>query len=165
MNASNDISALSAVLKSGEELHIFAPAREGGTGMFMPFGEIQGRVLTMSFSSADFSVASVLTALREHLDLLNEMKIEFAGVATDVGSGDPRVFKPVMINASFEYTGEGDGRAELERAYHIIWKGVVFTFPDEEDWATAKESYSAYISSQADLLRARTETIHSARED
>lgn len=123
--------------------------------MFMPFGEIKGNVLTMSFSSADFSVASVISSLREHLDMLNEMKVEFCGVATDVMGGDARVFRPVMINASFEFTGTGDATPILERTYSIIWKGIVDTFPDEGEWAESKESFAAYILSQADLLRAR----------
>lgn len=123
--------------------------------MFMPFGEIKGKVLTMSFSSADFSVASVISSLREHLDMLNEMKIEFCGVATDVMGGDARVFRPVMINASFEYTGGGEATALLERTYSVIWKGIVQTFPDEGEWAQSKENYASYILSQADLLRAR----------
>jgi hypothetical protein len=123
--------------------------------MFMPFGEIKGKVLTISFSSADFSVASVIASLREHLDMLNEMKVEFCGVATDVMGGDARVFRPVMINASFEYTGDGDATVLLERTYSIVWKGIVQTFPDESEWAESKEHYGSYILSQADLLRAR----------
>jgi hypothetical protein len=123
--------------------------------MFMPFGEINGKVLTMSFSSADFSVASVIAALREHLDLLNEMQVDFCGVATDVMGGDPRVFKPVGIVASFEYRGDGDANVVLGRVYTAIWKGIVATFPDEAEWADAKESYASFILSQADLLRAR----------
>jgi len=123
----------------------------------MPFGEIEGNVLTMGFSSADFSVASVIAALREHLDLLNEMKVEFCGVATDVSGGDARVFKPVMINASFEYAGSGESEPALERTYAAIWKGIVATFPDETEWAESKESFGSYILSQAELLRARSE--------
>jgi len=123
--------------------------------MFMPFGEIKGKVLTMSFSSADFSVASVIAALREHLDMLNEMQVDFCGIATDVMGGDARVFKPVMIVASFEYRGDGDVNAILGRVYAAVWKGIVTTFPDESEWADAKESYASFILSQADLIRAR----------
>ena len=73
--------------------------------MDMPYGEVKDRVLEMRFSSADYSVASVLAACREHLDKLNEMGVEFLGTATEVGMGSGAVFRPVDIVAKFELTG------------------------------------------------------------
>ncbi|MBP6963541.1 MAG: hypothetical protein KBC96_03950 [Armatimonadetes bacterium] len=125
--------------------------------MNMPFGEIKNKMLEMRFSSADYSIATVLTAVREHLDLLQEMGVKFLGAATEVYAGPTPVFRPTDIKAVFEYAGSGDGKGCLERAYEVVWQGVVNTFPDESEWAEAKGAFAGYILSQADLLRARTE--------
>ena len=125
--------------------------------MQMPYGDIDGSVLTMKFSSADFSVASVVTAIREHLDVLEELGVAFLGIATEITSGPTPVFRPTNIEAKFEYCGEGKCGACLERAYRVIWKGIVHTFPAEEEWAQAKGDFAQFITSQADLLRARSE--------
>ena len=45
--------------------------------MQMPYGSIDGNILTMQFSSADFSVASVITAIRAHLDVMEELGVKF----------------------------------------------------------------------------------------
>jgi hypothetical protein len=126
--------------------------------MNMPFGEIKDKVLEVRFSSADYSIATVITAIREHLDLLQETGVKFLGAATDVYSGPTPVFKPTDIKAIFEFTGSGDGKACLERAYEVIWQGIVKTFPDENEWSEAKNDFAQYILAQADLLRARTES-------
>lgn len=125
--------------------------------MNMPFGEIKDKGLEVRFSSADYSIATVLTAIREHLDVLEEIGVSFLGAATEVHTGPTPVFRPTDIKACFEYTGSGDGKVCLERAYQVIWKGVVATFPDENEWADAKASFGQFILAQADLLRARTE--------
>jgi hypothetical protein len=125
--------------------------------MYMPFGEIEENVLKIDFSSADFSVASVLGAIRTHLDMLQEMSVIFLGVSTDVPAGPSPVFRPVPISAVFEYTGDGNAQSVLERAYQVVWQGVVNTFPDEVEWAGAKRDYAQFITAQADLLRARIE--------
>lgn len=125
--------------------------------MEMPFGEIDGKVLDVSFSSADFSVASVLGAIREHLDMLGEMGVVFLGIATEMPTGPTPVFQPVAIKASFEYLGAEPARPVLERTYQIAWQGIVNTFPSESDWAKSKEAFGHYITAQADLLRARME--------
>ncbi len=126
--------------------------------MNMPFGEIKDKSLEIRFSSADYSIATVLTAIREHIDVLQEIGVKFLGAATEVYSGPTPVFRPTDIKAVFEYTGSGDGKVCLERAYEVIWQGIVRTFPDESEWAEAKGNFAQYILSQADLLRARTES-------
>jgi len=126
--------------------------------MDLPYGKIEDKTLEMRFSSADFTVASVLAALREHLDMLREMGAIFLGVATDVPAGPQPVFRPVDVKAIFEFTGSGDAAKALRRAYEVVWQGIVATFPAEPEWATAKEGYAHYISSQAELLRARVES-------
>jgi len=123
----------------------------------MPFGEIDGKVLDVSFSSADFSVATVIAAIREHLDMLEEMGVVFLGIATEVPTGATPVFQPVAIKASFEYMGADPATPILERTYQIVWQGIVNTFPSESEWATSKEAFGHFITSQADLLRARLE--------
>ena len=127
--------------------------------MQLPFGNIDGNVLEVNFSTADYSIASVISAVREHLDRLEEMNVIFLGAQTVVPSGPTPVFKPVSIAAIFEYTGKGDQRPVLERAYMVVWHGIVTVFPSETEWAKAKESFGAFIVSQADLLRARMETV------
>jgi hypothetical protein len=125
--------------------------------MDTPYGDIEGNSLTMSFSSADFSVASVMAAVREHLDVLTQMDVVFLGTATEVPAGPTPVFRPVNVQAIFEYTGRGDARDVLEKAYRLVWQGIVSTFPSEAEWAAAKKDFAQFISSQADLLRARVE--------
>jgi len=125
----------------------------------MPFGEMDGKVLDMSFSSADFSVASVIRAIQEHLDMLNEMGVVFLGIATEVPTGPTPVFQPVAVKASFEYTGPDPAPAVLERTYQIVWQGIVNTFPSESEWAQSKEAFGHFITAQADLLRARLESM------
>ncbi|NOZ20649.1 MAG: hypothetical protein GXP25_06120 [Planctomycetes bacterium] len=126
--------------------------------MYMPFGRIEEKVLSIDFSSADFSVASVLNAIREHLDMLQQMEVIFLGISTDVPAGPSPVFRPVPISAVFEYTGKEPPAHVLERAYQVVWQGLVNTFPTEADWAAAKHDYAQFISAQADLLRARVES-------
>lgn len=126
--------------------------------MQMPYGDVNGNVLTMRFSSADFSVASVISAIREHLDVMEELGVKFLGIATEVTSGPTPVFRPTNIEAKFEYCGQGSCPECLERTYQVIWKGVIDTFPSEGEWAQAKGDFAQFIASQADLLRARTES-------
>ena len=123
--------------------------------MGLPFGEIDGNRLIMAFSSADYSIAAVLGAVREHLDMLSEMGIVFLGAATEIPPGPSPVFKPVAIKAIFDYTGGANAEKYLERAYEILWGGVVRTFPGEPEWAESKRAYAEFIRAQADLLRAR----------
>lgn len=129
--------------------------------MQMPYGNIDGNVLTMRFSSADFSIASVISAIREHLDVMEELGVRFLGAATEVTSGPTPVFRPTNIEAKFEYCGEGKCEGCLERTYQVIWRGVIGTFPTEQEWAQAKSDFADFILSQAELLRAR---IESSRE-
>ena len=126
--------------------------------MQMPYGDISGNMLSMRFSSADFSVASVIAAIREHLDVMEELGVKFLGVASEIASGPTPVFRPTNIEAKFEYCGKGSCADCLERTYQVIWKGVIDTFPSESEWAQAKGDFAQYIASQADLLRARTES-------
>ena len=126
--------------------------------MQMPYGDIDGSVLTMKFSSADFSVASVITAIREHLDVMEELGVRFLGIETELTSGPTPVFRPTNIEAKFEYCGEGKCQPCLERTYQVIWRGVVNSFPSEGEWAQAKSDFAQFIAAQADLLRARTES-------
>ena len=129
--------------------------------MQMPFGTIDGRVLTIRFSTADFSVASVIGAIRCHMDAMEELGVKFLGVATETPSGPTPVFRPTNIEAKFEHCGEGKSEPVLERTYQVIWKGVIDTFPTEDEWAQAKSNFADFIEAQADLLRAR---IESSRE-
>ncbi len=126
--------------------------------MQLPYGDIEANVLTMRFSSADFSIAGVITAIREHLDVMEELGVKFLGAATEVTSDPSPVFRPTNIEAKFEYCGDGDCRKCLERTYQVIWKGVVATFPTESEWAQAKGDFAQFIAAQADLLRARIES-------
>lgn len=126
--------------------------------MEIPYGEIDSNTLKIRFSSADFSIASVLTAIRLHLDMIEEMNVVFLGAETEVAPS-PQIFTPIPIVATFQYLGKGKVKEILEKVYRTVWAGVVNTFPDEPTWACAKRDYSAFISAQADLLRARIESL------
>ncbi|HNV70310.1 MAG TPA: hypothetical protein PKO06_11475 [Candidatus Ozemobacteraceae bacterium] len=130
--------------------------------MFLPFGEIKENRLIVSFSSADYSVATVLNAVKERLDIFGEMKVTFLGASTEIPSGPSPVFRPVAIQAFFEYQGSGDARPALEKTYALVWESVALTFPGEAAWATAKGDFGRFISSQAELLRARTDSTKGA---
>ncbi|KPK73532.1 hypothetical protein AMJ87_01380 [candidate division WOR_3 bacterium SM23_60] len=125
--------------------------------MNLPYGEIKGNVLKMSFSTADFSIASVVSAIKVHIDVVEELGVAFLGAQTDVVAGPTPVFQPVPVIAQFEYTGKGGAKEVLERVYKIVWQGIVNSFPDETRWSEAKEAYASFIAAQADLLRARIE--------
>lgn len=125
--------------------------------MILPYGEIKDGLLTMKFSTADFSIASVISAIKIHGDVIENMGVAFLGAQTEVVAGPTPVFQPVPVVAQFEYTGKGGAKEILEKVYSIVWQGMVTSFPDEATWADAKESYAAFIAAQADLLRARVE--------
>lgn len=126
--------------------------------MFMPFGDIKNNVLIVSFSSADYSIATVLNAVKERADMFNELNVKFLGASTDIPATSSPVFRPVAIQAYFEYQGKDDPKPVLEKVYVHLWEAVALTFPNESDWATAKGEFSKFITSQADLLRARIES-------
>lgn len=125
--------------------------------MQLPYADIDSSSIVIKFSTADFSIASVICAIREHLDVLEELNICFLGAATEVIEGPSPVFRPTNIEVRLEYIGGGIARPALERAYLLIWKGVISTFPSEQEWAQAKSEFGNFIMAQADLLRARTE--------
>lgn len=125
--------------------------------MNLPYGEIKGSVLVMKFSTADYSIASVLDAIEIHVDVIENMEVMFLGAQTELVTGPTPVFRPVPVVAQFEYTGKGSAREILEKVYKIVWQGIVASFPDESSWSEAKEAYAAFIAAQADLLRARSE--------
>jgi hypothetical protein len=125
--------------------------------MTLPYGEIKDGILVVKFSTADFSIASVLNAIKIHLDVIENMGVVFLGAQTEVVAGPSPVFQPVPVIAQFEYTGKGSAKEILEKVYKIVWQGIVASFPDEETWSDAKEAYAAFIAAQADLLRARIE--------
>lgn len=125
--------------------------------MSLPFGNINDNSLEVAFSTADFSVATVIAGIREHLDMFEEMGVCFLGVATKVPAGSADSNQPVNIVANFKYSGEGDAEGVLNRVYRVLWKGVINNFPDEIDWAEAKGNYSDYILAQADMIRAQNE--------
>jgi hypothetical protein len=125
--------------------------------MNLPYGEINDNVLSMKFSTADFSIASVLSAIKVHVDVIEELGVVFLGAQTEVVSGPAPVFQPVPVVAQFEYVGKSSGKAVLEKVYRVVWQGIVDSFPDETSWSQAKESYASFIAAQADLLRARIE--------
>jgi hypothetical protein len=110
----------------------------------------------MKFSTADFSIASVLNAIKIHLDVIEAMDVTFLGSQTDMVSGPTPVFQPVPVVAQFECTGKGSKEC-LEKVYKIVWQGLVDSFPDETCWSQAKQAYGGFIAAQADLLRARVE--------
>jgi hypothetical protein len=123
--------------------------------MNLPYGEIKNNILNMKFSTADFSIASVLSAIKVHVDVIEELGVSFLGAQTEVVSGPTPVFQPVPVIAQFEYTGKGAGKDVLEKVYRLIWQGIVNSFPDETCWSQSKEAYASFIAAQADLLRAR----------
>jgi len=123
----------------------------------LPYGEMDGNILKMRFSTADFSIASVLTAIKVHIDVIEELGVSFLGAQTDVVAGPTPVFQPVPVIVQFEYAGKGKTTEILEKVYKIVWQGIVHSFPDETCWSQAKEAYSSFIAAQADLLRARIE--------
>lgn len=123
--------------------------------MDLPFGEIKGNKLIMNFSTADYSIASVINAIKNRLDLLAQINVLFLGAQTEIVTGPSPVFTPVPIVAHFLYKGDGNAAEYLTRVYEVIWEGIAYTFPDEASWANAKSSYADFISSQADLLLAR----------
>lgn len=125
--------------------------------MSLPFGRIEDNLLEAAFSTADFSVATVIAGIREHLDMFEEMGVCFLGVATQVPATVSANMQPVNIVAKFKYTGEGDAAGVLNRVYRVLWKGVINNFPDEIEWSEAKGNYSEYILAQADMLRAQKE--------
>jgi hypothetical protein len=125
--------------------------------MTLPYGEIKDGILVVKFSTADFSIASVMNAIKVHIDVIEDMGVVFLGAQTEIVAGPSPVFQPVPVVAQFEYTGKGSPKDALEKVYKIIWQGIVASFPDEETWSSAKEAYAAFIASQADLLRARIE--------
>jgi hypothetical protein len=126
--------------------------------MKLPFGEIKENLLTVKFSTADYSIASVISAVKIHLDVIQAMEVWFLGASTEVVVGPTPVFTPVPVVAHFEYAGKGNAREVLEKIYRIVWEGIVNSFCDEACWAQSKAAYSQFISSQADLLRARVES-------
>ena len=126
--------------------------------MELPFGTIDGNDLEVRFSTADFSVATVMAGIAEHLDMFEELGVVFLGVATDVPAGPQPVFQPAEIKAHFRFTGSGDAEKTLNRVYLGLWKGVVAHFPDEIEWSESKSNFADFIGAQADLLRARSET-------
>ena len=126
--------------------------------MELPFGKIEGNDLEVRFSTADFSVATVIAGIHEHLDMFGEMGVEFLGVATDVPTGPQPVFRSADIKAHFRFAGSGNAEETLSRVYKALWKGVVANFPDELEWAEAKSNIADFIAAQAELLRARSES-------
>lgn len=125
--------------------------------MNLPYGEIKNNVLKMKFSTADFSIASVLNAIKVHIDVIEEMDVLFLGAQTELVVGPTPVFQPVPVIAQFEYTSKGAAKETLEKVYKVVWQGIINSFPDEKSWSNAKEAYSSFIAAQADLLRARIE--------
>ncbi len=125
--------------------------------MNLPYGEIKDSVLKMKFSTADFSIASVLTSIKVHIDVIEELGVTFLGAQTEIVAGPSPVFQPVPVIAQFEHIGKGSAKDTLEKVYKLVWQGIVESFPDETCWSQAKEAYSSFIAAQADLLRARIE--------
>ncbi len=125
--------------------------------MNLTFGEIKNNLLIMKFSTADYSIASVLGAIKLHLDVIEEMGVVFLGAQTEVVTGPTPVFQPVPVIAQFEHTGKGNAKEILEKVYRLVWQGIVNSFPDETCWSQAKQAYADFIAAQADLLRARIE--------
>jgi hypothetical protein len=120
--------------------------------MKLPFGTINGTTLEVRFSTADFSVATVIGGIREHLDMFEEMNVDFLGLATRVPGGNQPVMEPVNIVAHFEYDGSGDAAGVLGRVYRVLWKGIVQNFPDELEWSEAKANYSLFLEGQASMM-------------
>ena len=125
--------------------------------MELPYGEIKDNMLRMKFSTSDYSIASVMSAIKVHIDVLEELGVMFLGAQTEIVAGPTPVFQPVPVVAQFAYTGKGTARETLQKAYTIVWQGIVASFPDEASWSGSKEAYASFIAAQADLLRARIE--------
>jgi hypothetical protein len=71
--------------------------------MNLPYGEIKDKILQIKFSTADFSIASVLNAIKVHLDVIEEMGVVFLGAQTEIVAGPSPVFQPVPVIAQFEF--------------------------------------------------------------
>jgi hypothetical protein len=125
--------------------------------MELPYGDIKNNTLRMKFSTADYSIASVMHAIKVHIDVLQELGVMFLGAQTEIVAGPTPVFQPVPVVAQFVYTGKGNARDTLEKVYTLVWQGIIASFPDESSWSQAKEAYASFIAAQADLLRARIE--------
>ena len=125
--------------------------------MQLPYGEIKNNLLAIKFSTADFSIASVLSAIKIHGDVIENMGVVFLGAQTEIVAGPSPVFQPVPVVAQFEFVGKGSAKETLEKVYKLVWQGMIDSFPDEAGWSEAKEAYAAFIAAQADLLRARIE--------
>jgi len=140
---------------------LYAGSREKllrGNTMDLPFGTIKDSRLTVSFSTADYSVANVIAAVRERGDMFEALEVVFMGASTEIPSGPSPVFRPVSIIACFDYIGKGDARSILEKIYVHLWNAVAITFPTEAEWAVSKGEFARFITSQADLIRARIES-------
>jgi hypothetical protein len=83
--------------------------------MNLPYGEIRENLLTMKFSTADFSIASVLNAIKLHIDVIEEMNVVFLGAQTEVVAGPTPVFQPVPVIARFEYAVKGSAKEIISR--------------------------------------------------
>jgi len=126
--------------------------------MEIPFGKIEGNILKMFFSTADYSIATVLSALKAHIDVIKEMGVKFLGAQTEV-SVQPGVFQPVPIVIIFKYEGKEKSENVLKKVYELVWEGMVSTFPDESAWSEAKANFAEFIFAQAELLKARFEAM------
>lgn len=127
--------------------------------MELPYGDIQDNTLRMKFSTSDYSIASVMNAIKVHIDVFEELGIVFLGAQTEIVAGPTPVFQPVPVVAQFRYTGKGSGNETLQKVYTLVWRGIIASFPDEASWSQSKEAYASFIAAQADLLRARTEAV------
>ena len=125
--------------------------------MQLPFGSIENNLMEMRFSTADFSVATVIAGIREHIDMFEEMAVSFLGISTEVPSEVQPAFKPVNIVAKFQFTGSADAESALTRVYKALWKGIIMNFPDEVEWSEAKSNYADFVAAQAEMVRAQKE--------
>jgi NADPH-dependent curcumin reductase CurA len=121
----------------------------------LPYGAITGKKLIMHFSAFDIDLPVIASGLRERMDVLREMDVAFAGFGTEIPANMSEQ-APASVKCFFEYVGkEADPTVILKRAYHLVWSGMIDSFPDLEQWAAAKADLSNLTLAQAEVLRAR----------
>ncbi|MFW9928701.1 MAG: hypothetical protein ACFFD1_04870 [Candidatus Thorarchaeota archaeon] len=122
----------------------------------LPFGNIDGNKLVINMSTADYTIAAILNALNDCLDVFEELSVEFLGCGTDVKNSGSPSFSPTDINIYLQSNdkNEDNSRKTLLQSYKIFWKSLVRTYPDEETWSNSRSNLGNFISAQAELLLA-----------
>jgi hypothetical protein len=123
----------------------------------LPYGKISQKKLIMNFSAYDIDLPVIAAGIRERMDVFRELGVEFAGFGTDIPENMSEQ-SPAIVKCFFEYVGSGsDANLVLKRVYHLVWGGMIATFPELDEWASAKADLSNLTLAQAEVIRARKE--------